>query len=417
MTAATKLRFLPLALAVHITLTVRLTPAAENWSRFRGPNGTGVAEDADFPDTWIDDDYLWKIDLPGKGHSSPIGWGEQIFVTAGDPESGRLTLLALDAATGKQAWSRTFDSPAYRMHLQNSLASSTPAADDRHVYLAWASPESLQVVALSHDGARAWRRDLGPVDFKHGFGASPIVVDDLVVMPCDHSGESFVVALDSSTGVVRWRTPRKPGIESYATPALVRSDNGSTQIIVDSTAEGMAALSPRDGRALWQLPDLFVARCVASPLVIGGLVIGTSGEGGNGRNFAIVKPPEAGDEAEVVRELRTSIPQVITPVAHRGLLFVWSDRGVVTCCDLEDSETKWTERVGGRFAGSPVVAGDTVYCMSMEGEAVALAASEQFNVLGRSDLGEGSQATPAIHNGRMYLRTETSLACLPPESP
>jgi outer membrane protein assembly factor BamB len=417
MTPALNRSLLLLVLAAPFALSARLAPAAENWSRFRGPNGAGAAEDVNFPATWIDDDYEWKIALPGKGHSSPIGWGDRIFITAGDPESGKLTLLALDAATGQQVWTRSFDSPAYPMHLQNSLASSTPAADDRHVYVAWASPESLQVVARSHDGTPAWRRDLGPVDFKHGFGASPIVVDDLVIMPCDHSGESFIVALDSSTGEVRWRTPRKPGTESYATPAIVKAEDGSTQIIVDSTAEGMAALSLRDGSAIWQLPDLFVARCVASPLVAGGLVIGTSGEGGNGRNFAIVKPPESGDEAKVVHELKTSIPQVITPVAHRGLLFVWSDRGVVTCCNLERGEVNWTERVGGRFAGSPIVAGDKIYCMSLEGEAVVLAASDQFKVLGRSNLGEGTQATPTVHNGRMYLRTETSLACLPPDSP
>ena len=393
--------------------------AAESWSRFRGPNGAGVTEGVSFPATWIDDDYLWKIALPGTGHSSPIGWGEQIFVTAGDPETGKLTLLALNAATGQTTWKQSFDSPTYSMHLQNSLASSTPVADDRHVYLAWASPEALQVVALDHAdaGREVWRRNLGPIEFKHGFGVSPIVVDGLVIMPCDNSGESFVAALDASTGDVRWRTPRKSGTESYATPALVQAADGSTQVIVDSTAEGMAALSPQDGAAIWQLPDLFVARCVASPLVAAGLVIGTSGEGGNGRNFAIVKPPASGDEPKVVHELKTSIPQVITPVAHRGLLFVWSDRGVVTCCNLERGEVNWTERVGGRFAGSPIVAGDKIYCMSLEGEAVVLAASDKFKVLGRSDLGEGSQATPAVHNGRMYLRTETSLACLPPDSP
>jgi outer membrane protein assembly factor BamB len=303
------------------------------------------------------------------------------------------------------------------MHLANSLASSTPAADARHVYLAWASPDSLQLVALDHDGDEAWRRDLGSVDFKHGFGASPIVLDDLVIMPCDHSGDSFVAALDASTGDVRWRTPRASGTESYATPAVIDVDGSSPQIIVDSTAEGMAALSPRDGQAIWRLPDVFVARCVASPLVAEGKIIGTSGEGGNGRNFLFVKPAAAGGQAQVVHELKTSIPQVITPVADRGLLFVWTDRGVVTCCNLDSGASVWTERVGGRFAGSPIVAGGKIYCMSIEGDAIVLAASEKFAELGRSSLGEATQATPAVHAGRMYLRTETTLACLPSVSP
>jgi outer membrane protein assembly factor BamB len=389
----------------------------ENWSRFRGPNGSGVAEGANFPAHWTDDDYLWKVALPGAGHSSPIGWGDKIFVTAGDPEAGKLTLAALDAATGRTLWDAQFDSPSYSMHNMNSLATSTPAADAERVYLAWASEGSLELAALDHAGKEVWRRDLGPIDFRHGFGASPVVVDDLVVMPCDHAGESFVAALDARTGQVRWRTPRGAGIESYATPAVVDAADGSQQIIVDSSAEGMAALAPSDGAMIWHLPDLFVARCVGSPVVAGGLIVGTSGEGGNGRNLAVVRPPGKEGEPEVAYQLTRSLPQVPTPVACRGMLFVCSDRGVVTCCDLPTGKVHWTKRLGGQYSGSPIVAGEKVYCLSTEGQVVALAASEHFKELGRSELGEGSEATPAVHNGRMYFRTDKSLACLAPNVP
>lgn len=384
----------------------------ENWSRFRGPNGSGVAEGVEFPAKWTDDDYLWRVALPGKGHSSPIGWRARVFVTASDAEAGEVTLAALDAATGETLWTSKFESPGYQMHLSNSLASSTPAADAERVYVAWVREGALNVAAVDHNGAEVWRRELGPVSFNHGFGSSPIVVDDLVVVPCDCEGESFVTALDARSGKVRWRQTRAPGVDSYATPAVWQTDAGAKQIIVESTAEGMAALDPRDGQAVWKLPDAFPARCVGSPVVAEGLVIATSGQGGNGRSFAAVKPPVGAEEPTVAYELDRSIPQSPTPVAFDGLLFVVSDRGVVTCCDLATGKLRWTERVGGNYFASPVVAGGKLYCLAADGAVTVLAAGDKFEELGRSQMGETCEATPAIHGGRMYLRTEGSLACL-----
>jgi len=243
-----------------------------------------------------------------------------------------------------------------------------------------------------------------------------MVVDGMVVVTNDNSGESFITALDAATGEPRWRQSRAPGTESYATPALWKADDGSHQIIVHSTAEGMAGLSPTDGGVLWQLKDVFPARCVSSPLVAGGLVFGGSGEGGNGKSFAAVKPPASrGKEATVAYRLNKSIPQVPTPVASGDLLFVWSDKGVVSCYDLATGAPHWTERVGGNYYGSPIIAGDKLYSIASSGEAVVVAAGKEFKILGRNQLGEASSATPVVHRGKMYLRTETSLACLPPQ--
>lgn len=385
--------------------------AEENWSRFRGPNGSGVAAGVDFPAVWTAKDYAWKVSLPGKGHSSPIAWGDKLFVTTADAETGELTLAAITAETGETLWTRQFASAPHSMHGANSYASSTPAADDERVYFTWASPQSLQVAAVGHDGKEVvWQRDLGPVDYKHGFGGSPIVVNDLVVVANDHSANGFVAAFDARTGEPRWRRERAEGVESYATPVVATGDGGETEIIVNSTAEGMSALSSADGSVLWQLPALFPARCVASPIVVGGLVVAGSGEGGNGKSFTAVKPAS---EPTVAFKLDKSIPQVPTPVAAYGLLFVWSDRGVVSCCDASTGAIHWTERVGGNYFGSPIVVGGKLIGTSSTGEVVVLAASEQYKLLGRNDLGEPTNATPAVQNGRMYLRTESSLACLP----
>jgi outer membrane protein assembly factor BamB len=400
--------------AILLMSCTAVAVADENWSRFRGPNGTGLAADVTFPATWTPDDYQWTVTLPGKGHSSPVAWDDQLFVTAGDHDSGELSLTAVDAATGKELWVRKFKSAPHSMHAANSYASSTPAVDAERVYITWASPDSLMAAALTHDGDQVWRRDLGPLAYKHGFGGSPAIVDGMLIVANDNTGESFVMALDASTGEPRWRQPRSPGTESYATPAIWQAEDGSNQIVVHSTEEGMAGLSPEDGSVLWQLEDAFPVRCVSSPLVAGGLIFGGSGEGGNGKSFTAVRPPTAdGGKAEVAYKLSKSLPQVPTPVATDDLLFVWSDRGVVSCYELATGKLHWTERVGGNYYGSPVVAGDKLYCIAADGEVVTIAADSQYNLLGRTSLGEASSATPVIHRGKMYLRCETTLACLP----
>jgi len=403
-----------LIVALLAVSPVGIARGDENWSRFRGPNGSGVAEDVTFPATWTDDDYQWKISLEGKGHSSPVGWDDRLFVTAGNPETGQLSLSAIDAASGDTLWTREFKSAPHHLHPANSYASSTPAADESRVYITWASPSSLQAAALTHEGKVLWRRDLGPIKYQHGFGGSPMIVDDLVIVAKDHSDDSFVTALDAKTGEPRWRTPRSPGTDSYATPAVWRAADGSQQIIVHSTTEGIAGLSPRDGSVVWQLPTVFPARCVGSPLVAGGLVFGSSGEGGNGKSFTAVKPAASPREkATVAYELKKSLPQVPTPVAKDDLLFVWSDRGVVSCYDLATGDLHWSERVGGNYYGSPIVAGDKLYCIAADGDVVSIAADKQYKLLGRTGLDDASSATPIVHGGKMYVRTETSLACLP----
>jgi outer membrane protein assembly factor BamB len=385
----------------------------ENWSRFRGPNGCGVAEDVSFPATRSEKDYAWKVKLPGKGHSSPVAWGNRIFVTSADEKTGEVTLSALDAATGETQWTKQFKSAPHHLHNSNSYASSSPAADAKRVYVTWATPEKLAIAAMTHDGGDVWQRELGPLKYAHGCGGSPIVLDDMVVVANDNSGESYVTALDAATGEPRWRQPRQAGTESYATPAIWRAENGSPQIIVNSTAEGMAGLSPSDGRPLWQLQKVFPVRCVCSPVVAGGFVFGGSGEGGNGKSFAVVKPPaREGGEAAIAYELKKGLPQVPTAVAYNGLLFVWSDRGVVTCYVLASGQQHWSERVGGNFFGSPVIAGGKLYSIAADGTMVVLAAEREYKSLGRVPLGEASSATPAIQREKMYLRTETSLACL-----
>jgi outer membrane protein assembly factor BamB len=405
-------------LAFALGGTAVASAAEEYWSRFRGPNGGGVVDGVRFPAKWTSDDLLWRVEISGKGHSSPIAWDDRVFVTSADQETGTITVTSLDAATGKSLWSREVTAAPHHLHLANSFASSTPVADSQRVYLTWASSGTLMAAAWSHTGEEAWRRELGPLEYKHGYGGSPVLVDGMLVVANDNLSESFVAALDARSGEPRWRQARAAGTESYATPAVWQASDGSNQIIVHSTAEGMTALAAADGRIAWQLKDVFPVRCVGSPIVAGGLLFGTSGEGGNGKNLTAVRPPDSPrGQAEVAYQLGKSLPQVPTPVAQGDLLFVWSDRGVASCYDLTTGKQHWTERVEGNYHGSPVIAGDRLHCIAADatGDVVTLAASKRFEALGRSPLGEPSRATPMIHAGKMYLRTETSLACLPHE--
>lgn len=407
-----------------MALLIQLAPAAvagDTWSRFRGENGLGVSEEAAIPAQWSEDDYCWTAELPGAGHSSPVIWGDRLFVTSGDLETAERILLCYHALSGEKLWERRYPSTTHNLHRHNTYASNSPAVDAQHVYLAWVTPDRYLALALDHEGNKVWQRDLGPFVSQHGFGASPMVFGDLVIFTNDQmaeeerANESFVIALDRRTGRTRWRTSRPSSRAAYGTPCLYYPDEGSPQLIVTSDATGVTALDPVSGDVLWQVPDVFPFpwRCVNSPLAAGGLIFGSCGEGGVGKQMVAVRPPASpGQEPEIVFTTNRFAPYVPTPVECNGLLFVWRDGGIVVCLDLQSGEMIWNERVGGNYHGSPICVGEKLYCVSQSGQVVVLAADRDFQVLARNELGESSSSTPAIAHGRMYVRTTSKLFCI-----
>ncbi len=399
-------------------LLVAITTAthADNWPRFRGPNGSGLAPDDTFPATWTDADYLWKIDLPGVGHSSPVGWGNRLFITTGNSDTGATLLHCLNASTGKQEWERSLSGKPYPMHSSNSYASTTPAVDRDRVYLTWAAGGKMHCAAFNHAGDPAWRTELGTFDEDHGFAASPIAVEGVVCTQVDQADRGFLAGIDALSGKLRWRAERPPGKTSYATPCTISLPDGTTAVISQSMTGGMQAIAVQSGQVQWQLADAFPDRCVSSPFVAHGMVLGVCGSGGGGKLLAgvdfsstTVPPPEK-------LHLTKQIPYVSTPLVVGDRLLLWHDQGKVSLVDLsqdESHEVLWSKRVGGKFFGSPILAGDKIYCMSTDGRAVALASGNEFKLLGETDLGDSTYATPTVHQGRMYLRTESSLSCLP----
>ena len=390
--------------------------AGQEWGRFRGPNGSGVSETGTLPDQWTEKDFRWKVELPGVGHSSPVVCGQRVFATSAREEDGTLVVQALKAASGDVLWSKTFESTAYSKHKLNSYASSTPAADADTIYVARATSKQYVVVALGQrDGRARWQRDLGPFVSQHGFGASPIVFEDLLIVPNDQDGASFVVALERASGKVRWQAPRKTGDGSaaFATPCIYQPEGGQPQLTLSSWAHGVSGLDPRSGKLLWELP-VFQNRVVGSPAVAAGVIFAAAGVGGVGRQMMAIRPgdPDRQIEAKVLYRVEKSLPYVVTPVARGSLLFVWNDQGVVTCLDAPTGKVHWVQRVGGDYFGSPVRLGDRLYCIARDGKLVILAASDKFQPPFRVDLGERSHSTPAIANGVMYLRTVSHLMAI-----
>lgn len=398
--------FLSLTFLASLSLSSALQ--AEDWTRFRGTNGEGKSDLSGVPTEWDLSDYEWKIDLPGKGHSSPIILGDKLFITTGE-KNGTRTTHCLNALTGEPIWHDSIDLDANHLHKKNSYASGTPATDGERVYVAFADEKQYTLLSYSLDGERLWSRNLGSFTSQHGQGVSPIVYEGKVIVPDDQMGPSKIVALNSKTGENVWTTERNFRKTSYSTP-MITLVNGQAQIICLSGALGLAGLDPDTGKELWHSGELPL-RTVASPVLGAGMLFASCGSGGRGKFMVAVDPTQKG---KVVGERTQNLPYVPTPVVHEGHLYLWNDDGIVCCIDLSGDLSKnvWRERVGGTYSGSPVLIGGNIYCISEDGVVHVVAASPQYKKLGANPLGDESYATPAVANGRVYLRGFHTLACL-----
>lgn len=383
--------------------------ADEPWSRWRGAAGAGAGGPRRFPVEWTDDDLAWSVPLRGGGHASPVVRDGRIYVAAADETAGLRFVACHALADGRQLWLREIPGPIDRHHRQNSSASGSVAVDDDGAYWLWAAHDGLRVEAFTRDGGDKWHADLGPYAGEHGFAGSAAVCGDLVIVSNDHEGHSFVAALESATGRERWRLARESGKSGYATPLVIDAPTGR-QIVLTSNAHGVTGIDPATGAVLWERKCL-PKRAVSSPVLAGPLAIGTSGDGGGDTTLVAVRIPEMGGgdppvEPDLVFRLdRSAAPYVPTPLAVGGRLYLWGDRGVVTCVDAATGEIRWRGRVGGMFSASPIAVGGTIRNVSSEGEVVTLADGDAFEVLGRATLGEECRSTPAVVGDRIVFRT------------
>jgi outer membrane protein assembly factor BamB len=351
--------------------------------------------------------------LAGIGHSSPVVWGEQIFVTSTLDDEGSRIIQCLKAADGSSIWQQSFKATPFDLGNSTTYDTASPTVDEKRVYMAWGTPSEYIVVALDkREGKEAWRRDLGPFNGDHGYGASPVLFEDMLILSNDQTGPSSTFALDCLTGKTRWRVNRRMVKTAYSTPVIYQPEDGPPQLILACSAHGVSSLDPYSGKVHWELADVFGdIRVVGSPVVAAGMIFAQCGGGRGGKRMIAVKPgnPAEGIEAQVAYDVDGSLPYVPTPVTRGNLLFFISDSGVASCIDAPSGKLLWRERVGGNYFGSPVRIGDRIYCMSRAGEMVVLAAADEYRLVGRIDLEEPSHSTPAVANGVMYLRTFSHL--------
>lgn len=392
--------------------------AQTNWTRFRGVDGEGISAQKGIPTAWSRGDYTWDVELPGVGHSSPIVWQDKVFITSAVQEGALRFLFCLSAETGEEIWSRQAGYNKSHKHLKNSWASSTPATDGQRVYLAFSDDEHYTLAAYDFDGNLVWRRLLGTFESQHGQGVSPIVFEDLVIIPNLQMGPSSVIALDKRTGRTVWSSVHSFYRTSYATPVVVRLEGEKPQLICASGALGLASLDPRSGRLNWmtgEFPE--PRRTVASPVIVDGLAIQTCGGGGVGNVLIAVdlSDPDDASKDRIRYRREKLLPYVPTPIAYRGYLYLWNDNGVASCVEAASGKNIWTTRIGGNYSGSPVCIDGKLYCQSEEGEMVVFPASPRKpepEDVGRTRLGDFSHSTPAVAGGRLYIRTFHRLACL-----
>ena len=387
---------------------------AGNWMRFRGPNGSGVSSDK-IPVQWSATNIKWKTKLPGVGHGSPVVWGDRVFVLAGNEENADRLPVCIDAKSGKILWQDRHATKKHKHHKFNTFACTTPAVDADQVYFTWGTPKALTMIAYTHDGKQAWKSDLGPVKGGHGFGASPMVHGDLIFLNNDQDGKSSLIAIDRKTGKTRWSIPRQSRRLTYSTPLVYKNAKGEEEIIFTNWQHGITGVDPNTGKVLWE-NDVFGKpaneRAIGSPILAGDLVIGTCGFVTKLKHVVALRPVPGKREAKEIWRIERSVPHIPTPLVVDKWIYLWNDQGILTCANNQTGETYWSERLGGEGYSSAVCADGKIYRINKRGEVTVLPANGKFETLATYDLDEECFGTPAIANGRMFVRTREHLIAI-----
>jgi outer membrane protein assembly factor BamB len=411
------------ATAILLTPVNGTADSPAGWSAFHGPNHQGYVADGQIPSTWTDDDYSWRRKLGSSDVGSPVIAAGKVFYLAYKPDQNSIALEALDLTTGDLLWSKPYPQSKHHLHLRNTYASSTPAVDGQYVFVAWSEPTHTYLKCFDHQGKEIWSRDFGTWQSQHGFGTSPRVHGSMVLLfnsqqadqlkPGDVAGNSRMIAVDRRSGETLWETPLQTTRTCYGVPAVYQAEDGRTQIIDANTGNGVFAIDAASGRMLWNL-KVFDARCCSTPLIAGDIAIGSSGSGGGGNHLVGVRiPKNAGDQPVQVYRIDRGAPYVPTPVLKDNRLFFVSDKaGIASCIDAQTGDTLWSNRIGGNFGASPIVVGDKMLIISLDGMATILRAGDQFERLGQVDLGGPVGATPAFADGKLILRVGDELRCL-----
>lgn len=398
-----------------LTVTLASIASAENWPCWRGPRGDGTSLEVEVPRKWdgaTGENIAWKSPIPYGGHSSPIVWGDRVFVTGADEEKQRRMLMAFDRHDGHLLWEQAVEeAPLEGKHKLNSWASGTPATDGRLVYVTFLDQKEMLVAAYDFAGNQKWLAKPGVFSSVHGYCSCPVLFGQSVIVNGDHDGDAYIVALSASSGKTLWKTPRENKTRSYCTP-IIRDIDGRIQMIL-SGSKCVASYDPRNGDRHWIL-DGPTEQFVASPVMNGGLLFITGGF--PDKHILAIDPRGSGkitnDSHVKWHHLNKGVSYVPSPVAAGKYFFCVSDGGIGSCFDSETGDIKWQERLGRHHSSSLVAAAGDVYFLDDDGIMHITKASATFDVVATNPLGEEAYSSPAVNNGQILIRGEKHLICI-----
>ena len=426
-------------------ILLAVASAQPHWPQFRGPRASGIGSGTP-PTTWntgSGSNVLWKLPIAGLAHSSPVIWGDRMFLTTAVPAKGEGALklglygdigsvenegaqsfrvYCVNRTSGKILWEQTAfnGSPRMKRHPKATHANSTPATDGTHLVALFGS-EGLFTYDMN--GKPLWKKDLGPLDAgffmaptaQWGYASSPVLHDGKIIVLADVQKNSFLAAFDVRNGRELWRTERKD-VPTWGTPTIApyQASGGPKEQIVVNGYKQTGGYDPRTGRELWTMQGTGDIP-VPTPVVDGGLIVVTSAHG-PGRPIYAIRPNATGDITKSTTALAWSHDRagnyMQTPLLHNGLAYFCADNGVLSVYEIETGKRVYQQRLGGGgsgFTSSPVMAGNRLYITNEDGRTYVVASGRTYNLLAENELGEPVMATPAIADGVLYIRGRRTL--------
>jgi outer membrane protein assembly factor BamB len=407
----TNLRFLSSILFLLIINTLAVTQG-QNWPCWRGPNGDGTSLETKIPTRWDSiTNVVWKVPVPGIGYSSPIVWKDKLFIATALLETHEKVLLCYSCKSGDLLWQKTVLKSAFEnKHDNNSYASGTPATDGILVYVSFLDGQNVVVAAYNFSGKLVWMQRPGTFFSPHGFSCSPVLFENKVIINGDSQGDSFVAALSKEDGHIIWRISHDKPAHSFSTP-IFRKMAGKMQMIFCGNKE-IASYNPNDGSQYWFINGPSEDFC-SSPVYNekAGLVIVSSAW--PERNLLAIRPDGLGDvtKSHVAWQSRKGAYYVPSPVCTDDYLFTTMTTGQVHCIEVSSGNILWVKEMGMQYS-SAVLANGLVYMPNDEGVITVIKPGPKFEYVSKNSIGERMYASPAISNGKIYLRTFQHLFCI-----
>ncbi len=379
--------------------TSDLARSSQDWPWWRGPQRTGIANAQQSPPRNWDDskNVRWMAELPGRGHGSPIVIGDRVVVTTAESDLKLQSVICLDRASGKRRWKTVVhrDGLPPKSNKKSSDASTTAASDGSGIYVNFMSHGAVYTTALSMEGEQLWQQKISDYIVHQGYGSSPAVYRDLLIVSADNKGGGAIAALDRETGEFVWRRER-PSLPNYPSP-IVLNLYGKDQLLLTG-CERVSSFDPLSGKTLWEFEGA-TTECVTSTVTDGERIF-TSG--GYPRNHVAAVRADGSGKIEWENTTRVYVPSMLVKDNH---LYAVADAGVAICWDSQTGEQRWKHRLGGTFTASPVMVGNLIYATNEAGRTfVYHATPAKFELLAQNQLGDEVFATPTICDGRIFMR-------------